>query len=218
MILAIYSTPYYLEGWEIYAEHFRSLPEVERFYSVFPDAHPKRTSAYIDSVEYATNYGPDKNTVGYGVNDGDAWIEMIIFHDRFSFEPNDIIVRCIGTGYVISDEIMDHMKTMYCGKGYPDGFEPYTDVFAELDDVRAFLESYPDAQPGFVYVFPHGYAPGFAATDGDNSVELAVLHEPGSFEPVRLQVTCGNDQSGYNTKYSTEYSTIEPFLTKPYCE
>ncbi|RNJ80170.1 MAG: hypothetical protein EB829_00715, partial [Nitrosopumilus sp. H8] len=93
----------------------------------------------------------------------------------------------------------------------PDGFEPYTDVFAELDEVRAFLESYPDAQPGFVDV----YVPGFTAMDGNIRVELAVSHEPGSFEPDLIKVTCYTLDGD---RLKTKYSVIEPFLTKPYCE
>lgn len=52
-------------------------------------------------------------------------------------------VQCDVSGYVISDEIMDHVETRHCGERCPDGFKPYTDAFAELDEVRAFLESYP---------------------------------------------------------------------------
>lgn len=48
---------YYPEGWEIYAEHFRSLPEVEWFYAVFPDARPERTLLYTYPVGYVVYDG-----------------------------------------------------------------------------------------------------------------------------------------------------------------
>ena len=53
----VYHKPYYPEGWEPYAERFRSLPEVERFHSVFPGAEPGRTLMAGYPVGYSAHDG-----------------------------------------------------------------------------------------------------------------------------------------------------------------
>lgn len=134
-----------------------------------------------------------------------------MYHGRFSLEPDEIRVVCRGNPYyVIPGEIMDHMRTVRCGEGYPDGFEPYTDAFAGLDVVRAFLAEYPLARPGFT----HEHVPGFVSEDGGRKVELSIYHEPGVAEPGRAVVTCWPPEGGLQPRESRAVEGAEP---GPFC-